>query len=136
MCRATKPVDCVTRNQQSQITTLFKIYMHFYYYSLLMNYFSVVLFVQIAPEEFSGTVCRINQILRKMVALNFKWLLFGCLCCCCTVGCSVWPVICLNKRTKRTLDKALGWENRQLYHKVSEVDFELQYSTGCVPISK
>lgn len=82
---------------------------------------------QIAPEEFNATVWRINQILSKMVTLNFKWLLFGCLCCCCTLGCSVWPVVCLNKRTKRTLDKALDWENRQLYHKVSASKFLNMY---------
>nr|CAB3230551.1 cysteine-rich hydrophobic domain-containing protein 2 [Phallusia mammillata] len=80
--------------------------------------FPAPLIGKIAPEEFNATICRINRRLGKMVSMNLNWLLFGCLCCCCTVGCSAWPVVCMNKRTKRTLAKALDWENRQLYHKL------------------
>ncbi|XP_078495926.1 cysteine-rich hydrophobic domain-containing protein 2 [Ciona intestinalis] len=35
------------------------------------------------------------------------------LCCCLELF-----VVCLNKRTKSSVSKALGWENRQLYHKL------------------
>merc|ERR1739838_438732 len=73
---------------------------------------------RIAPEEFASTIGRINKSLHKFVSLNFFWLVFGCLCCCCTAGCSIWPVFCLNKRSRRMLEKALDWENRNLYHKL------------------
>ena len=33
----------------------------------------------------------------------------------------MWPVICLNKRSIRSLEKALDRENRHLYHKVCAV---------------
>ena len=36
--------------------------------------------------------------LRKTLPVNVRWLFCGCLCCCCTLGCSMWPVICLSKR--------------------------------------
>lgn len=54
--------------------------------------------VQVAPEEFKTSISRVNACLKKNLPVNVKWLLCGCLCCCCTVGCSLWPVICLNKR--------------------------------------
>ena len=41
---------------------------------------------------------RINSVLRKALPVNVKWLFCGCVCCCCTLGCSLWPVICLSKR--------------------------------------
>ena len=41
---------------------------------------------------------RINSALRKTLPMNVKWLFCGCICCCCTLGCSLWPVICLSKR--------------------------------------
>lgn len=53
---------------------------------------------QVAPEEFKTSVNRVNACLKKNLPVNVKWLLCGCLCCCCTVGCSLWPVVCLNKR--------------------------------------
>lgn len=82
------------------------------------NEFPPALVGKIAPEEFASTLGRINGILKKMLSLNFRWLIFGCLCCCCTIGCSVWPVVFLNKRSKHLLQKALDWENRHLYHKL------------------
>ncbi|XP_039265177.1 cysteine-rich hydrophobic domain-containing protein 2-like [Styela clava] len=82
------------------------------------NEFPGALIGRIAPEEFRATVNRINSILKKMVPLNFKWLIIGCLCCCCTLGCSVCPVVFLNKRSKLVIRKALDHENRQLYHKL------------------
>lgn len=73
---------------------------------------------RVAPEEFKATIGRINGILKKALPVNVKWLFCGCVCCCCTLGCSLWPVICLSKRTQLTLDKLLEWENSHLYHKL------------------
>lgn len=53
---------------------------------------------RVAPEEFKATVMRINSVLKKTLPVNVKWLFCGCVCCCCTLGCSLWPVICLSKR--------------------------------------
>lgn len=59
---------------------------------------SWALVLQVAPEEFKTSISRVNACLRKNLPVNVKWLLCGCLCCCCTLGCSLWPVVCLNKR--------------------------------------
>jgi hypothetical protein len=53
---------------------------------------------KVAPEEFKGTMTRLNSVLKKTLPVNVKWLFCGCLCCCCTLGCSLWPVVCLSKR--------------------------------------
>ncbi|VVD03719.1 unnamed protein product [Leptidea sinapis] len=53
---------------------------------------------RIAPEEYQATIARINSVLKKTLPVNVKWLFCGCVCCCCTLGCSLWPVICLSKR--------------------------------------
>lgn len=53
---------------------------------------------RVAPEEFKATVMRVNGVLKKTLPVNVKWLFCGCVCCCCTLGCSLWPVICLSKR--------------------------------------
>lgn len=53
---------------------------------------------RVAPEEFRATLTRINSVLKKTLPVNVKWLVCGCLCCCCSLGCSLWPVICLSKR--------------------------------------
>ena len=96
------------------------------------------LHARVAPEEFKATVTRVNQTLRKNLPINVRWLFCGCLCCCCTLGCSMWPVICLSKRvstkniflsffpkliifafqTRHQLEKLLDWENSHLYHKL------------------
>uniref|UniRef100_A0A803V4R6 Cysteine rich hydrophobic domain 1 n=1 Tax=Ficedula albicollis TaxID=59894 RepID=A0A803V4R6_FICAL len=60
--------------------------------------FPSVLTGKVAPEEFKTSISRVNACLRKNLPVNVKWLLCGCLCCCCTLGCSLWPVVCLNKR--------------------------------------
>uniref|UniRef100_A0AAQ4P2N7 Cysteine-rich hydrophobic domain 2 n=1 Tax=Gasterosteus aculeatus aculeatus TaxID=481459 RepID=A0AAQ4P2N7_GASAC len=73
---------------------------------------------QVAPEEFKASINRVNGCLRKTLPVNVRWLLCGCLCCCCTLGFSLWPVICLSKRTRRSLEKLLEWENSRLYHKL------------------
>lgn len=59
---------------------------------------------RVAPEEYKETVMRINGILKKTLPVNVKWLFCGCLCCCCTLGCSLWPVICLSKRVSYNLN--------------------------------
>uniref|UniRef100_A0A5F8GJ09 Cysteine rich hydrophobic domain 2 n=1 Tax=Monodelphis domestica TaxID=13616 RepID=A0A5F8GJ09_MONDO len=56
---------------------------------------------KVAPEEFKASINRVNSCLKKNLPVNVRWLLCGCLCCCCTLGCSMWPVICLSKRKKR-----------------------------------
>ncbi|KAL5288964.1 CHIC2 family protein [Megaselia abdita] len=55
---------------------------------------------KIAPEEFKSTISRVNSILSKTVPINAKWLICGCFCCFCTLGCSFFPVVCLNKRVR------------------------------------
>ena len=54
--------------------------------------------LQVAPEEYKATVMRVNRVLSKTMPVNVRWLLCGCICCCCTLGMSMWPVVCLNKR--------------------------------------
>ena len=77
---------------------------------------------RVAPEEYKATITRVNSTLRKTLPvnvrwlfclflftsyqlfvyfLNVRWLFCGCLCCCCTLGCSMWPVICLSKRVSK-----------------------------------
>lgn len=73
---------------------------------------------RVAPEEYKATISRINTVLRKTLPVNVKWLFCGCLCCCCTLGCSLWPVVCLSKRTRHSMEKALEWENNRLYEKL------------------
>ncbi|XP_068871802.1 cysteine-rich hydrophobic domain-containing protein 1 isoform X1 [Aphelocoma coerulescens] len=80
--------------------------------------FPSVLTGKVAPEEFKTSISRVNACLKKNLPVNVKWLLCGCLCCCCTLGCSLWPVVCLNKRTRRSIQKLLEWENNRLYHKL------------------
>ena len=58
----------------------------------------VIIHSLITPEEFSETLQRVNSVLRKTLPVNVKWLFCGCICCCCTLGCSLWPVVCLSKR--------------------------------------
>uniref|UniRef100_A0A914UNB0 Golgin subfamily A member 7/ERF4 domain-containing protein n=1 Tax=Plectus sambesii TaxID=2011161 RepID=A0A914UNB0_9BILA len=70
---------------------------------------------KLAPEEFADTLGRVNSVLRKTMPVNARWLFCGCLFCCCTLGCSLWPVVCLSKRTVHALEKTLDWENCHLY---------------------
>ena len=60
---------------------------------------------RVAPEEFKATVMRVNSVLKKTLPVNVKWLFCGCVCCCCTLGCSLWPVICLSKRVRTNCKK-------------------------------
>ncbi|ESO90679.1 hypothetical protein LOTGIDRAFT_217780, partial [Lottia gigantea] len=73
---------------------------------------------KVAPEEFKATMVRLNSVLKKSLPVNVKWLFCGCVCCCCTLGCSLWPVVCLSKRTRHAIEKCLDWENSHLYHKL------------------
>ena len=69
--------------------------------------------MQVAPEEFHSTLSSINSILQKNIPLNLKFLICGCLCCCCTLGVSLGPVLCLNKRVGllQTVTNLLSWFN-------------------------
>ncbi|CAH1777832.1 unnamed protein product [Owenia fusiformis] len=80
--------------------------------------FPTGLAAKVAPEEFKATIGRINSVLKKTLPMNVKWLFCGCICCCCTLGCSLWPVICLSKRTRHSIEKVLDWENNNLYYKL------------------
>ncbi|MEE6497139.1 hypothetical protein FKM82_002616 [Ascaphus truei] len=71
--------------------------------------FPSVLTGKVAPEEFKISTGRVNACLRKNLPLNVKWLLCGCICCCCTLGCSLWPVICLNKRVSADCPVLWRW---------------------------
>ncbi|XP_064637572.1 cysteine-rich hydrophobic domain-containing protein 2-like [Lineus longissimus] len=73
---------------------------------------------KVCPEEFKATMDRLNSVLKKTLPMNVKWLFCGCICCCCTLGCSLWPVICLSKRTRHSIEKLLDWENSHLYNKL------------------
>lgn len=74
----------------------------FYYRFGLSNRFDTEfpngLLSRVAPEEYAATIGRINSVLKKTLPVNAKWLFCGCVCCCCTLGCSLWPVVCLSKR--------------------------------------
>uniref|UniRef100_A0A0K0G1M1 Cysteine-rich hydrophobic protein (projected from Caenorhabditis elegans ortholog tag-266) n=2 Tax=Strongyloides TaxID=6247 RepID=A0A0K0G1M1_STRVS len=73
---------------------------------------------KVAPEELEHTLRSINKILRHTVPWNFRWFLCGIFFCCCTLGCSLWPVVFLNKRTICAIEKTLDFENNRLYHKL------------------
>ena len=64
--------------------------------------FPSALHARVAPEEFKATMGRLNATLRRSLPVNLRWLFCGCLCCCCTLGCSMWPVICLSRRVRAT----------------------------------
>lgn len=80
--------------------------------------FPSALSAKVAPEEYKATISRINSVLKKTLPVNVKWLVCGCLCCCFTLGFSLWPVVCLSKRTKHSIEKVLDWENSYLFHKL------------------
>ena len=87
--------------------SLICIWLHFFFRFGLSNRFDTEfpsgLHARVAPEEFKATVTRVNVTLRKNLPVNVRWLFCGCLCCCCTLGCSMWPVICLSKRVSGTV---------------------------------
>lgn len=74
---------------------------------------------RVSREEFDHTMRRINSLLRDQQSLSAKILLFGGLCCCCSLGFSlIWPSIALKKRSKMSLEKLLASENSRLYSKL------------------
>nr|XP_046195134.1 cysteine-rich hydrophobic domain-containing protein 2-like isoform X1 [Oncorhynchus gorbuscha] len=66
---------------------------------------------KVAPEEFKASINRVNGCLKKTLPVNVRWLLCGCLCCCCTLGFSLWPVICLSK----------GWDTHTEIHTHTDI---------------
>lgn len=80
--------------------------------------FPTQLNAKLAPEEFRDTMKQINDILNKELSNSFKWLIFGSIFCCCTLGCSLLPVIYMNKRAKLCINKLLEMENQRLYLKL------------------
>lgn len=73
---------------------------------------------KLAPEEFNDTIKQINQVLSKELANSFRWLVFGSIFCCCTLGISLLPVIFMNKKAKLSINKLLDIENQRLYLKL------------------
>ena len=73
-------------------------YFFLLYISLSISHKGFYIHLQVAPEEYKATVTRVNRVLCKTMPVNVRWLLCGCICCCCTLGMSMWPVVCLNKR--------------------------------------
>jgi hypothetical protein len=73
---------------------------------------------KLAPEEFHDTIAHINSVLSRELAYSFKWLIFGSLFCCCTVGCSLLPVIFMNKKARLCINKLLEIENQRIYLKL------------------
>jgi len=70
------------------------------------NSFPSSLLGRVSREEFESTISRINSLLRAQHSTNAKLLILGCLCCCCSLGCSLlWPTLALSKRTKNSLEK-------------------------------
>ncbi|KAJ3660686.1 hypothetical protein Zmor_005124 [Zophobas morio] len=88
----------------------------------LNNHYSPVipsrLRTRLAPEEFEMTIVLINKVLRRQFINNIFWFLCGCITFCCTLGCSMCPVIYFSKRTLRSLHKTLKSENNRLYNKL------------------
>lgn len=81
--------------------------------------FPSVLIGRVSREEFEASLIRINNLLRQHYSTNTKLLLLGCLCCCCSLGCSLlWPTLALSKRTRTALEKLIATENQRLYHKL------------------
>lgn len=80
--------------------------------------FPTQLYAKLAPEEFKDTIKQINSILSRELANSFRWLVFGSVFCCCTLGCSLFPVIFINKKARLSINKFLSIENARLYLKL------------------
>lgn len=80
--------------------------------------FPTQLNAKLAPEEFRDTIKQINNILSRELANSFRWLVFGSIFCCCTMGISLLPVIFMNKKAKLSINKLLDIENQRLYLKL------------------
>lgn len=86
--------------------------------NVFSNDFPSELHGKLAPEEFQETISKVNNQLRRSMPTNLKWLLCGFICCCCTLGCSMWPAICVNRKVKRDIEKTLEVENSRLYYQL------------------
>ncbi len=86
--------------------------------NIFSNEFPSELHGKLAPEEFQETIAKVNKQLRRSMPTNLKWLLCGFICCCCTLGCSMWPAICVNRKVKRDIEKTLEVENSRLYYQL------------------
>lgn len=74
---------------------------------------------KVSKEEFNRTMKHLNLLLREQQSLSAKVLLFGSLCCCCSLGFSlIGPSIALRKRSKISVEKFLANENTRLYCKL------------------
>ena len=72
------------------------------------NTFPSSLLGRVSREEFESTISRINSLLKAQHSINAKLLILGCLCCCCSFGCSLlWPTLALSKRTRNALEKVI-----------------------------
>ncbi|VDQ14427.1 unnamed protein product [Trichobilharzia regenti] len=101
------------------------IYIYSTYFSLVKKDFGInnkfkeefpsELHGKLAPEEFEESIRKINDRLESSLPNHVRWFVCGLLCCCCTAGCSLWPVIHLSRRTRRDLQKILEAENIRLY---------------------
>ncbi|KAI6215211.1 Cysteine-rich hydrophobic domain 2 protein [Aphelenchoides besseyi] len=80
--------------------------------------FPAALTGRLAPEELQDTMQRINYVLQRKMRSHLGWLVCGVLFCCCTLSCSLWPLVCLNRRTVIAVEKALDYENQQLYNRL------------------
>lgn len=70
---------------------------------------------KLAPEELEETIQRINFTLRRTMRGHGRWLMCGLLFCCCTFGCSLWPMICLNSRVRYSFTNAV---NKLVYYRL------------------
>lgn len=88
----------------------------------LTNYFSTefpnALHSRVAPEEYKETISHINCVVKKMETAVVRLLICGCLCCCCTLGFSLMPTVCITRKTRNMLEKVIEWENNRLYYKL------------------
>lgn len=81
--------------------------------------FPQALIGRVSKEEFDRTMRHLNHLLREQQSLSAKVLLFGSLCCCCSLGFSlIGPSIALRKRSKISVEKYLASENNRLYSKL------------------
>lgn len=88
----------------------------------------------VAPDEYRYTIKKLNDILKPRMSLNFKILMFSCICCCCTCGLSFCPPLIINNQTKEMVKNILKEENERLYHKLGMHWSFSKYTYGPVPL--
>ncbi|XP_065174725.1 cysteine-rich hydrophobic domain-containing protein 2-like [Sycon ciliatum] len=82
------------------------------------NDFPPSLIGKVAKEEFNATIDLVNNLIGRAVPRSARWLVAGCLCCCCTAGFSLSPVVYLNKKTQSRIRGVLEAENNRVYQKL------------------